>query len=334
MFAMLNGRWPRVTSTGIDLAALEAKATGTAVEARREAIEVLVTDVVRAQEAAGFDLIVDGQVRWPDTGAAVLRALADGFTGGDGLLVRTWRSTAALTDRATAQVVPGPYSLGRRVRAGLDAEARSTFTAEMADALGGELRALAAAGCPMVQVDEPDAVAIGADAAEQALFADAQTRLLAAAPDLHAMLLVTGGSAWEAGADTILAAPYRSYLFDLIAGPDNWYLVRAVEGERGVVCAALEATSPLDQGPTLDWAARYAASANGRGPDRVGLANASSLDALAPDAAAEALRTLAGAARLGTLAPAEAVDQGIDPRTYSARLVRRQRQRKDGRAPG
>jgi methionine synthase II (cobalamin-independent) len=334
MFAMLNGRWPRVTSTGIDVAALETEATGTAGAAGREAVEALIADAVRAQEAAGFDLIVDGQVRWSDPGAAVLRALADGDTGDGGLLVRTWRSTASLTDRATAQVVPGPYSLCRRVQAGLDAEARSTFTGEMADALGGELRALAAAGCPMVQVDEPHAVAIGADAAERALFADAQARLLAAAPGLHAMLLVTGGSAWEAGADTILSAGYRSYLFDLIAGPDNWYLVRAAEGDRGIVCAALQATSPLDQGPTLDWAARYAASANGRGPDRVGLANASSLDTLAPEAAAEALQTLANAARLGTLAPAEAVDQGIDPRTYPPTLVRRRRPRKDRRTPG
>jgi Cobalamin-independent synthase, Catalytic domain len=333
MFAMLNGRWPRVTSTGIDVGALETDRAGAAEAAWREGVDVLVADAVRAQRAAGFDLIVDGQVRWADTGAAVLRALADGHTGDRGLLVQAWAATAGLTDRATAQVVPGPYSLGRRVQAGRDAEARTTFTAEMADALGGELRALAAAGCPMVQVDEPDAIAIGAEPAERALFADAQQRLLAAAPGLHAMLLVTGGSAWEAGADAILSAPYRSYLFDLIAGPDNWYLVRAAAGDRGIVCAALQAPSALDQGPILDWAARYAASANGRGPDRVGLANASPLDTLTPEAAGDALGTLARAARLGTLAPAEAVDEGIDPRTYPARLIRKQRQHRERRTP-
>ena len=49
-------------------------------------------------------------------------------------------------------------------------------------------------------------------------------------PALHAMLVVTGGSAWPAGAPTIFDAPYQSYLFDLIDGPDNWYLVRAGAG--------------------------------------------------------------------------------------------------------
>ena len=63
--------------------------------------------------------------------------------------------------------------------------------------------------------------------------ATAQAALLGDDPPLHAMLAITGGSAWEAGPETILEAPYASYLFDLIAGPDNWYLVRAAPGRPG-----------------------------------------------------------------------------------------------------
>ncbi len=337
MFAMLSGRWPRIAADGSRLASLEQEvasfeAPGPAQQAAQvrlaAAVDRLVEEVVQAQEAAGLDLVTDGQVRSADPGSDLLRAFQTGRTGDRGLLVRSWRATSALTDRTVAQTVPGPYSLGRRVTEGQEAGARSDFTLELADRLGGELRALAAAGCPVVLVEEPAAVAIGTDDAERALYANAQARLLAPAPDLHAMLVIAGGSAWEAGAETILAAPYRSYLFDLIAGPDNWYLVRATPGDRGIVCGALDARSRADQAPVLDWAARYAASANGRGPERVGVSNASSLEALAPDAAREALATLARAARLAVLPPTELVAAGMDPRTFPTghgRVNRRRR---------
>ena len=154
---------------------------------------------------------------------------------------------------------------------------------DLASRLNVELLGLAENGCPMAVIEEPDAVTIGDDDAERELFAAAQSGLLRDAPALHAMLAITGGSAWEAGAETILGAPYQSWLFDLVAGPDNWHLVRAVPGDRGVVCGALRADSAADQAPELVWAARYAASSNGRGLERVGIANAGSLDGLSTD---------------------------------------------------
>jgi hypothetical protein len=333
MFAMLNGRWPRITAEGVDVAALETEAAAgdAAAEQRLAAsIEQLVMDAVRAQESAGLDLVTDGQVRWADAGSAVLRALAHQDTGNAGLLVRTWYATHELSERTTAQAVPGPYSLGRRVEEGNDARERSAFTLEMAEVLGEELRSLAAAGCPMVLIEEPSAISIGADEAERALFAEAQARLLAVAPELHATLVINGGSAWAAGADTILSAPYRSYLFDLVAGPDNWYLVRAAPGDRGIVCGALQAPSSEDQVPTLVWAGRYAASANDRGPVRVGLANASPLESMTTAEAGEAIAAVARAARLAGLEPAQAVADGLDPRTYPQGHGRRNRRRRAG----
>ena len=110
-----------------------------------------------------------------------------------------------------------------------------------------------------------------------------------------------------AGPEAVFGAPYASHLFDLIAGPDNWYLVRAAPGDRGIICAALVAGVPgakRDQAPLLAWAAQYAASANGRGLDRVGLANASPLGGLTPAAAREALGGLGRAAALAALPPA------------------------------
>src|SRR4029453_9404757 len=117
---------------------------------------------------------------------------------------------------------------------------------------------LEAAGTPVVVVREPAAVTVGDDPARRAGFLRAHRRLLAGTTTLHAMLAIPGGSAHGAGPGTVFGAPYASHLFDLIAGPDNWYLVRAAPAERGIVCAALVAGVPgakRDQAPLLAWGA-------------------------------------------------------------------------------
>jgi hypothetical protein len=80
----------------------------------------LVAAAIAAQSEAGLEPLVDG-----------------GLWGDDepGTLVERWRATAALTDRAVKAVVTGPFSSG--------ADARSLNTV---------LRELAAAGCPLVEV--------------------------------------------------------------------------------------------------------------------------------------------------------------------------------------
>lgn len=324
MFAMLSGPWPRVKPDGSD--------ADVNWDAR-------VREVVGLQVEAGMGFVTDGHVRWEDPAAAILAALEVGDTGPEGLLLRAWRATAAAasatgTDVPAVQALPGPYTLGRRGCSGLPAtgaereegEAREARTLSLAGVLASELASLAAAGCPVVIVEEPAAVDIGANPPERALFAAAQQRLLAdvgAFPDLHAMLAITGGSAAAAGAASIFAAPYRSYLFDLVAGPDNWYLVRAAPPERGIVCGAMrvEPTGGEDQLPLLVWAAHYASSSGGRGPDRVGIANATPLGGLDPAAAREALLTLGRAADLAAMPLQHAVEAGLDPRTVGSRTA-------------
>lgn len=340
MFAFVHGPWPRATLDGVNLDALEAEvAAGRADEvALREAIDRLAAEVVATQVDAGIDLVTDGQVRWPDLGVAVARAADSDGRGGWRILLDAWRATSALTDRPVAQSVPGPYALGRAPdgigakrlaedRAG--AADRAERTLALADELATGVRALADAGCPIVAVEEPAAVAVGEDPAERELFLEAQRRLLAHAPDLHAMLVVAGGSAHAAGPDAILGAPYRSFLFDLIDGPDNWYLVRATPGDRGVVCGALRiAERPLgDQAPLLVWAAAYAASTAGRGIERVGLANARPLRSLSPARAHALVREVGRGARLAAMSPQDAIAAGLDPRTFAQPASRRPRRR-------
>jgi Cobalamin-independent synthase, Catalytic domain len=358
MFAMLCGAWPRVTSEGVDVAALEAAVGegGETAAALEVALARLVAEAIAAQVEAGMDLVTDGQVRWPDMGAAVLAAAATGRLGEDGPLVTAWRAANAPAGVTLAQAVPGPYTLGRRAvdeaaalalaageTAPTEAEReadRARVTIALADSLSREVEALAVAGCPMILVEEPGAARIGEDDAERALFAATTSRLLSTAGPMHPMLVITGGSAHEAGVEAIFAAPWQSVLVDLVAGPDNWHLVRSTPGDRGVVCAALTVRDDevaLDQSPQLVWAAHYAASANGRGIARVGLANASSLATRTPERARRALADLATAARYAGMSPADAVDAGLDPRTISDprpipanRAARRQRAREAG----
>ena len=320
MFAMLRGAWPRVTSDGVDIGILEAAcAAGHGSVAELEAaVERLVAEVVAAQVASGMGLVTDGSVRWADPVAAVLRAFSAGDTGPDGMLVRAWRATAALTEAPVAAVIPGPCTLAAREGGtGQEPAVAEDRADAFADALAGELAALGEAGCAVIVVDEPAAVDVGADATVRGSFVRAHRRLLADAEDQHTMLAVTGGSALDTGPEALFGLAYNSYLFDLVEGPDNWHLVRAAPGERGIVCAAMTAARDRvlgDQAPQLVWAAQYAASSNGRGLDRVGLANASSLAGFEPAVAVSVLLGLGRAARLAELPLAEAVRQGLDPR--------------------
>jgi hypothetical protein len=365
MFAMLQGAWPRVTSDGIDLAALEADvAAGRADAATLDAaLDQLVGEVLAAQTEAGLDLLTDGQVRWPLMVEAVRVCIFEGRLEADRPLLAAWHAAtaAAPAETTVAQAIPGPYTLGRLAIADAlrhteaageappppadVAASRFEVTLAIADALAGEIEALVAAGCAMVVVEEPDAVTIGENASERALFSNASQRLLARSAGVHAMLAIVGGSAHEAGSGTFFDAPWQSILVDLIAGPDNWHLVRQTPGDRGVIVAALtirEDELEIDQAPELVWASQYAASANGRGIDRVGLTNATRLADRSPAAARMAIHQLALAARYAGMPVVDAVEAGLDDRTIrDARPIpatnnraSRRRQAREGKQTG
>jgi hypothetical protein len=204
----------------------------------------LVDATIAAQVEAGLEPITDGGWRGPVSP------------------VEAWTATSARTDRLVKQTVVGPVTTGGGI-----AGARS---------LNGVLRSLAAAGCPLIEIHEPDLAGIGDDLDAWTLVRDLHAAVTDGVAGTHLSLAVTGGAIDPAGFDAVLAAPFASYAVDLIAGPENWRFVRAVPGERGIVCGALAVDPAGDEGPeTLLWAAAYAASSQGRGRDRVGLSTAS-----------------------------------------------------------
>jgi hypothetical protein len=236
-----------------------------------------------------------------------LEPLTDGGWWGDRPAVEAWRATSAMTERAVKQVVLGPLSGG------------DASPSDAARGLNAVLLELAGAGCPLIEVHEPALTTLGDDPGAWGRFADAHAILTDGVTGTHLSLAIVGGSVDPAGIPAVIAAPYASLAVDLIAGPENWRLVRAAPGARGIVCGALSPQAGSDDGPeTLLWAAAYAASGDGRGRDRVGLATAGSLADLPWEAAVTKLERLGAAVRLASLSPDE-LRRRLDPRAIDAR---------------
>jgi Methionine synthase II (cobalamin-independent) len=275
---------------------------------------------IRAQEEAGLEPVTDGRLRDP-----AFAALAGQVTGVGSVRARAvdgWRFAAALTDRAVKQALPGPYSLGWRPLEPPDAgrDDRAARTLRYAEALNAEVRALAAVGCPMVEIEETDAHLIGEDEGERRLFREAHRRLTDGVTGTHLSLSIVGGSAAGAGVETILAAPYASLAVDLIAGPDNWNLVTRAPGDRGVIVGVLSADETIDEPKEIQlWASRYAASTGGRGLARVGLGSAGGYENLTWEVAVRKMQRLGDAARLAELPPGDELARAVDPRSLSSR---------------
>ncbi len=255
-----------------------------------------------------------------------------------------------------AQAIPGPYTLARRVideavRKAVDAgetppdktredAARADVALAIADALADEIGALAAAGCQVILIEEPEALKI-TDDGDRALFVAAGTRLLAQAGGIHAMLALTGGNADAVGWRTVFGPPWQSLLVDLIDGPDNWRLVREAPGDRGIVAGgySLAGNDAADQVPQLVWAAHYAASANGRGFDRIGITNSQPATGYSVEQLRAAMTQLAAGVKLATMSPADAAAAGMDPKSIAdprtmPSLANRETRRRQAKAGG
>ena len=311
MFATLLGGLPR--PTGPDDLPLDDD-------------DAAVRAALAAQVEAGLEPLTDGRLRSAGFVGpmAALRGVAVGPAGPrltgrpawDGpLTVETWRFAAANGAGIVKQALPGPYTLSRRFGAAADDAAAEA----LADAVRSEIRALADAGCLFIEVEEPDAHLIGTDPVERARFVRAHEHLLDGLEGVHLSLAILGGNADTAGIETILAAPYPSLAFDLIDGPDNWRLVQSTPGDRGIVCGVMSTRAAGEDGPeVMIWAAAYAASGNGRGPSRVGLATAGGLEHLSWQVARHKMTRLGEAARLAASSPSEAAAH-LDPRSLDIR---------------
>lgn len=313
MFATLAGALPRPRDAS-EPAAGRAGVEGAAARSAGDTASVVDTDPAVDEAATILRTLIELQIE------AGLEPLTDGGeaavvdAGAPDALVDRWLAAAhAAPDRALKAMLVGPYTQGRASGGARRTRQRATLLA--AEAANSGLRALVTAGCLMIQVDEPDAVAIGDSPAERRLLADAHRRLTDGVDAVHLSLAITGGDAEATGAETLFELPYASYLFDLIAGPDSWRVIARAPTERGIICGVVPATEgPAVVKEALVWAAHYAASINARGLDRVGLATAGSLAGLSWDLAASRVRMLGAAARIAADDSPEHLARELDPR--------------------
>lgn len=157
----------------------EADPEAMSPEEQRAVFDRATRDVVAEQAAIGIDIPTDGEIRRANyihyhcshldgfeldtltectmrNGAWTAKVPT--FTGRVAargpFLVRDWEVAQAATEKPVKITVPGPLTIADSTANTFYAD-RSSWCAELADALNAEIRRLAGAGCRHIQVDEP-----------------------------------------------------------------------------------------------------------------------------------------------------------------------------------
>jgi 5-methyltetrahydropteroyltriglutamate--homocysteine methyltransferase len=166
-------------------------------ERLQQILDRATIEVVREQVDLGIDIPTDGEIRRENfvhyhcrhilgidfeklserqmrgRYEALLPTIVSPIEAGPSFLVRDWEVAQSATKKPVKITVPGPLTIGESVADDFYRDARLRG-ATLADALNVEIRRLADAGCPAVQVDEPafarqvgDALAFGAEHLER-----------------------------------------------------------------------------------------------------------------------------------------------------------------------
>lgn len=345
MFASLAADYPRQPRTGEPDVLAEADrrlSTGEITPPDHLAIARAFAKVVIAeQEIAGLAILTDGAVGHPDRLQALIAGLGGSGTERaaalpDGapvlaprfdrapawqspITVDDWSWADQATDLPVKQTLVGPYTIARLAEPG--GASRGTLALGLAEAMNGELRALSAAGCPIIEIDEGALTSLGDDAAEWELYVETQRRLTVGLEDHHLSLGLYHGAVDPAGHARILDGPYRSYLVDVLAGPGAWRFVFAVPPERGVIVGALDATSSARDDPELMvWAMAWAAH-GGRTSERIGVAANGSLRSLGRHEARRKIEEMGEAVRIASMGPLQEVAEALDPAPLESRMT-------------
>jgi 5-methyltetrahydropteroyltriglutamate--homocysteine methyltransferase len=144
----------------------------------QEILDRATVEVVKEQDGIGIDIPTDGEIRRENFihyhcrhlggidfatltekevrgHPRLLPTITGPLEAGPPFLVRDWEVAQHATRKPVKMTVPGPLTLAHNLADafyGDDARARGPA---LADALNVEIRRLAEAGCPVVQIDEP-----------------------------------------------------------------------------------------------------------------------------------------------------------------------------------
>jgi 5-methyltetrahydropteroyltriglutamate--homocysteine methyltransferase len=227
------------------------------------AAEAMTAAAIKEQEAAGLDLVTDGQIRWQDPITYAATRLQGLEIGG---LLRWFESNTYFRQprpspgielawtgpilredlefarrhatRPVKAVLTGPYTIGTLSDPRHLGHRR--FVLELARALNQELRSLAEARPEWIQVDEPAIVNNPSVRYERdfSLFRDAMA-VLTEGVDAPLSLYTYHGDV--ADVPQLLELPFRLFGFDFVQGPANWELLREWPQEKGLGLGIVDA---------------------------------------------------------------------------------------------
>ena len=100
-----------------------------------------------------FDALTERQMRGDHQ--KLLPTITGPIEAGPAFLVRDWQVAQSATKRPIKITVPGPLTIGDNVADEYYREDARARGVALADALNVEIRRLAEAGCPVIQIDEP-----------------------------------------------------------------------------------------------------------------------------------------------------------------------------------
>jgi 5-methyltetrahydropteroyltriglutamate--homocysteine methyltransferase len=107
----------------------------------------------RHLEGVDFEALSEKQMRGHYT--ALLPTITRSIKAGDVFLVRDWQVAQSATKKPVKMTVPGPMTIGDSVADDFYKDDLAARGVALAEALNVEIRRLADAGCPVIQVDEP-----------------------------------------------------------------------------------------------------------------------------------------------------------------------------------
>jgi len=215
-------------------------------------------EVIAEQIDAGLDIISDGQVRWDDDQTYIVRALGGVEIGGlqryldtntyyrqpeitgavswrEPILVRDYKFAAENSSKPVKAIITGPYTL-----AALSLDKHHGSLDKLAMALAEELRneveALAAAGAPIIQVNDP-VIVFHKDDID--LFCKALSRMV------EGIQAETALYTWFGSVDGILSRlldlPIDTLGLDFVWGRDNWEAIRSARFDKKLGAGIVDA---------------------------------------------------------------------------------------------
>jgi 5-methyltetrahydropteroyltriglutamate--homocysteine methyltransferase len=219
----------------------------------------LASAVIAEQEAAGVDVITDGQVRWDDLVTPFARHMSGFEVGGllrwfdNNVYYRRpvcagaveWRGPATVNDfkfavsvagRPVKAVIPGPVTFAR-LSVDEHYGDHKSFVIDLARVLAQEAFELEAAGASVIQIDEPSLL----DAPEDLdLAAEALHVVTAELDEAETVLCTYFGDAKRLGPQ-LFELPVDRFGLDFVAGSDNHQLVADLPSEKKLQAGIVDA---------------------------------------------------------------------------------------------